>query len=332
MKNEKKTISVVMCTYNGEKYIGQQLDSILQQTHAADEIIVQDDRSTDRTYEILQEYQHRYSHIHVYQNAENKGINHNFFTAFQRATGQYIAISDQDDIWEPHKLEVQIAAIGDQLMCGSRSTPFAEGETCVQPDMRPVNYSLLRQLFVGTIAGHTLLFSKELLHLLPDLTDIGQYRYYDVILTMAASALGSLCYVDSSLVRQRRHAHAATYSSPSSSAMNLKNIMHSLSRTWHTHCRLRHKIVQIEKSTLSFLQGISSHEKIHRDAILMLQLYTQPSFWHFLRLQWFCVTHYRHLFHSTPNLPIGVLRALYFPISLSDYFRFLSDDETPELN
>ena len=78
MQENRKKISVVMCTYNGEKFIREQLDSILQQTVSVDEIIIQDDCSTDGTYDILLEYEQKYSSIKIYRNSQNIGINANF--------------------------------------------------------------------------------------------------------------------------------------------------------------------------------------------------------------------------------------------------------------
>ena len=115
-----KTVSVVMTTYNGEKYIREQLDSIIAQTYPIYELIIQDDGSTDRTVEICREYAKRYAFIHVYQNEHNLGCDKNFETAAMRATGDYVALSDQDDIWFKDKIAKQVAAIGDNDACGSQ--------------------------------------------------------------------------------------------------------------------------------------------------------------------------------------------------------------------
>ena len=93
-KNIKYKVSVVLCTYNGEKYIREQIDSILYQTYPIHEIIIQDDCSTDNTFSILNEYQLKYSIIHVYRNPMNKGVNPNFFNAISKATGDYIVCLD----------------------------------------------------------------------------------------------------------------------------------------------------------------------------------------------------------------------------------------------
>lgn len=83
----EKTVSVIMGTYNGEKYIREQLDSILSQTYSIKEIIIQDDGSTDGTVRICEEYAEIYSNVLFSRNERNLGFNLNFKSAAQRATG-----------------------------------------------------------------------------------------------------------------------------------------------------------------------------------------------------------------------------------------------------
>ena len=321
---KKKTISVVMCTYNGEKYIREQLDSILRQTLPADEIIIQDDCSTDKTYEILSEYQQKHSFIHIYRNSQNYGINSNFFSAIQKAQGEFIAISDQDDIWEDYKLELQMINIGNKLLCGGRSTPFSTTGATIKIDSRIPNYSLLRQIFVGTIAGHTLFFHKDLISKIPDITLFSAIKCYDSILIITASAYNSITYINRSLVRFRRHINAATYTPPINDKKTIKNIIKSIHRTYNYNKLLRPTIKERLIITSEFLRQIDSKERILEDSIEMIKLYTSTSFLDFLKLELFCVKHYKQLFFtSNINGFIGRLRALYFPISLSDYYRGL---------
>lgn len=114
------TVSVVMCTYNGKQFLREQMDSILAQDYPLHEIIVQDDRSTDDTWDILQTYAKAHPGLFkLFRNDEQLGFNRNFHTALLRATGQYVAISDQDDIWFPQKISKQVAAIGNADLCFS---------------------------------------------------------------------------------------------------------------------------------------------------------------------------------------------------------------------
>jgi len=100
-------ISVVLASYNGSKFIKEQLDSILNQTYKAFEIICVDDCSSDDTYKILEEYKNKYPDIiKVYKNDKNIGSRATFSKAIEYANGEYVALSDQDDWWYPEKLEI----------------------------------------------------------------------------------------------------------------------------------------------------------------------------------------------------------------------------------
>ena len=96
--------SVALCSYNGEKYIHQQIDSILNQTHRPSEIVVCDDGSTDRTPEILAEYQKQYPEIlRIHFNEINLRSVKNFEKAISLCSKAIIFLSDQDDIWAENK-------------------------------------------------------------------------------------------------------------------------------------------------------------------------------------------------------------------------------------
>lgn len=99
-------ISVALCTYNGEKFIEEQIQSILQQTKAVDEIVVSDDGSQDSTLEIVRNIAEATNvQIRIYQNEKPMGVKENFRKAIELCKGDYIFLSDQDDIWLPHKVE-----------------------------------------------------------------------------------------------------------------------------------------------------------------------------------------------------------------------------------
>ncbi|WP_308006687.1 glycosyltransferase family 2 protein [uncultured Chryseobacterium sp.] len=98
--------SVAVCTYNGEKFLQKQIDSILNQTHPIDEIIVCDDGSTDATLKILNSYKEKYPEIfQIYINEKNLRSVKNFEKAISLCTHEIIFLSDQDDIWVENKVE-----------------------------------------------------------------------------------------------------------------------------------------------------------------------------------------------------------------------------------
>jgi glycosyltransferase involved in cell wall biosynthesis len=98
--------SVAMCTYNGEKYIKIQLESILNQILPIDEIVICDDGSNDKTIAIIEQFQFEYPNkIFLYKNPVNLGSNKNFEKAITICNGDYIFLSDQDDLWKETKVE-----------------------------------------------------------------------------------------------------------------------------------------------------------------------------------------------------------------------------------
>ncbi|MGE6197892.1 glycosyltransferase family 2 protein [Aeromonas media] len=102
-------VSVCMATYNGVDYIGEQLSSILSQLGEDDEIIISDDHSTDKTIEFLRQCQQNDNRIKVYINNSGKGYTKNFENALKKATGEFIFLADQDDVWLPGKVDKYLA-------------------------------------------------------------------------------------------------------------------------------------------------------------------------------------------------------------------------------
>lgn len=153
----RPTVSVVMATWNGARFLRPQLDSILAQTYPLHEVIIQDDGSTDATADICREYASRHPRVRFYQNARRLGLNRNFQAAARRATGDFVALSDQDDVWFPDKVARLVAAIGGHDICFSAHTRGADPAHArtVSPQYAPE--ALLFQGF----AGHTALFRRD---------------------------------------------------------------------------------------------------------------------------------------------------------------------------
>ena len=100
--------SVVMATYNGEKYLKEQLDSIFCQTKPVDEVIICDDGSKDGTIEIIEKYiteKNLNLSWKLIKNKKNLGYADNFHQGLALATGEYIFFADQDDVWCEDKVE-----------------------------------------------------------------------------------------------------------------------------------------------------------------------------------------------------------------------------------
>ncbi|WP_184543773.1 glycosyltransferase family 2 protein [Mucilaginibacter sp. FT3.2] len=204
-------VSIALCSYNGEKYVAEQLESIITQTYENLEIIVLDDCSTDSTPEIVRAYQARDPRVSLYRNEHNLGFNKNFERAVSLATGRFIAISDQDDVWEPNKIQVLIDNIKDAWLIFSNSQYMeADGtrtERKLLKDFSLTGRNFKMLLLNNFVTGHTSMFTRELLdHALP-FPDAG---FYDWWMGFVALYHNRLAYVDRVLTRYRAHDGAVT--------------------------------------------------------------------------------------------------------------------------
>ena len=113
--NSSRTISVALCTYNGAPYLGEQLQSIAAQTRRPDEVVIFDDGSSDDTVARRAAVRRDGSFpVRVQVNPQNLGCRENFAACITACTGETIALSDQDDVWLPHKLERLTKALKEQ--------------------------------------------------------------------------------------------------------------------------------------------------------------------------------------------------------------------------
>ena len=127
-----KRVSVVMTTYNGQKYLREQMDSLREQTMPIDEVIIMDDCSTDHTPDLVSAYIKEYDlkGWNLVQNEQNQGWKKNFKSGFDLATGNYIFPCDQDDIWHLDKVEKMVECMENnpkiELLAANYETFFSE--------------------------------------------------------------------------------------------------------------------------------------------------------------------------------------------------------------
>jgi hypothetical protein len=243
----------------------------------------------------------------------------------RRATGDYIAISDQDDIWEVNKLEVQIHAIDNNLMCSGLSVPFSTDGTPIRVDTRIPNHTLYRLIYVGdSMPGHTLLFHISLLTLLPDISIIRQIRSYDVILCMVAASYESITFVENRLVSHRMHLSAATYSSPINNTRSVYNGFRYVKTAYHYYRILKDEIKRRLQIEYAFLSQINSSKHILKDALRLIELQSSYKIIDKFKLLVFLYNHQSYLFYAYEKKSvINSIRAFLFPITCSYYFQHL---------
>jgi glycosyltransferase involved in cell wall biosynthesis len=208
-----RLVSVVVCTYNGSLFIEEQLVSILNQTYTSLEVIIVDDASTDATYELLKPFTAD-KRVQLFRNDKNVGYNLNFSWACEKATGDYIAIADQDDIWELNKIETLVKAVEAEPTTVLAHGVSARFEKKEKPHLRSLKFmhrykgNDIRSFYLkNPISGHNILFRQELLKkALP----FPEKVYYDWWLVANACAIGKITGVDKVLVWHRMHSTNAT--------------------------------------------------------------------------------------------------------------------------
>lgn len=312
----------MLCTYNGEAFLATQLESIVNQTYPLHEIIIQDDGSTDGTLDIAQQYANRYSTIRITTNKGEHGINSNFFSALSLATGDLIAIADQDDVWETDKILWQVEAMTDQTwLVGGLTCPFSDSPSLPTDfDSRIPNLSLLRMLYVGMMPGHTLLFRREMLDIKPHCT----YFMYDLQIQAIAATAERIAYVPKVLVHHRRHSAAATYLTPQDRRRNILGGWHALTSALRIYRELRPHIKRRFSEWQDFLKALPFETEVKSEALKMSRLQIEDGFVAYLKLTSHCLKHRHHIFHTTePNECIAILRALVFPVICASYYRYL---------
>jgi len=204
-------ISIVLCSYNGERFIKEQIDSILDQTYSNIEVIISDDASTDATPRDLQEYKSNQK-IRLFFQSGNLGSAKNFEFAIKQATGAFIAFADQDDIWLPEKIEKLYKAIE------ARSLIYSDSEL-IDESGKKLNKKLsdLRNMYSGhqtkgfifsnVVWGHALMINSKIL---PSVLPIPEDIPHDIWTAFIATAITGIKYLDQPLTLYRQHASTAT--------------------------------------------------------------------------------------------------------------------------
>lgn len=204
MKN--RNVSVAMTTYNGEKYVSCQIDSLLRQTTPPYEIVVVDDCSTDGTMAILREYERCYPQIiKVYQNEHNCGPRNTFRKAFSLTTGDVIAPCDQDDVWFEDKLERCVAELNEEVKIVFHQDRIWYEDNSTEDTHHPT-YTLNEILYSPITTGHTAVFDREVLKVY----DWVDFICFDWALVLWGVGSGTYKQIDYVGCLWRRHKQALT--------------------------------------------------------------------------------------------------------------------------
>ncbi|PZP50925.1 MAG: hypothetical protein DI598_04455 [Pseudopedobacter saltans] len=221
-------ISVVISTFNGSKYVDSQIESIVNQLYTPFQIIISDDKSTDDTLIKLKLWQDKFpSLVEIYQQTENIGYNRNFEFCLKKVRGDYVAISDQDDIWHEDKLLQISQSIHDNpdfnVFHHDEGIIGIIGEEEILPKnktyWKPYEGNGVNIVFLlNRLTGHKLIFESSLLkYILPFPGKV----IYDWWINVVVAVHGNTKYINKKLMDYRMHAESAYFSKVS---QELKNV------------------------------------------------------------------------------------------------------------
>ena len=230
-------ISVCIPTYNGEKYIQEQLVSILVQLSADDEIIISDDSSTDTTLEIIKSLQD--SRIKLFENNTFKSPIFNLENALKHASGDVIFLADQDDIWEPEKVKITLNKLQNSDLVVSDCSLIDASGNLVDPSFYALNKTksgYLNNLIKNGFLGCCIAFNSKIKKsVLPFPKKIAMH---DIWIGLTASLVGKVDFIEDKLIRYRRHGDNFSFTSAKSKFSVTYKLSYRIYFLYHTFKRL----------------------------------------------------------------------------------------------
>ena len=225
MKRPK--ISVCIATYNGEKYIREQLDSILHQLEATDEIIISDDGSKDHTVDIIKSYND--SRIILLENNGFKNPISNFENALKHSSGEYIFLSDQDDIWKQSKVAITMKELTKFDLVLSDCEIVDNNSNIICPSFFEKHSSstgLFFNLIKNSYMGCCMSFSRQVL--IKSLPFPKNIPMHDQWIGLVAELFFEPIFIKKQLITYRRHGSNASPTGEKSTVSIIDKIVNRL--------------------------------------------------------------------------------------------------------
>lgn len=220
---ENYMVTILLATYNGEKYLGELIDSLLCQTYKDIRIAIRDDCSKDKTRGIILDYQQKFADtIRFMDSNEPSGSAMNNFFSLLAAVdleGEYFMFCDQDDYWRPDKVK-QTLLLMEETQAGDRSIPVLVHTDLVVADaslseiapsfiryqgLHPSRCGLNYLLVQNNITGCTMMFNRRLLELTAGIKGTDNIMMHDWWMGLIASAFGKVAFLDSPTILYRQH-------------------------------------------------------------------------------------------------------------------------------
>lgn len=204
---EQQKVQILMSTYNGEKYLREQMESLLSQTYSNIEILIRDDGSKDGTTSILDEYSQQYSNIKVFKE-KNVGVIDSFFDLLKKSNADYIAFCDQDDIWLANKVEKAIRKLKNveepALYCSNKILIDANSQIIAENHGKYLTPSFENAIVECICTGCTAVMNQQLAEIIRK--NIPKHAMmHDWWCYMVATYFGKVIFDENAYIWYRQH-------------------------------------------------------------------------------------------------------------------------------
>ena len=214
MKNSK--IDILLATYNGEKYLEEQLDSILNQTYENFRLLISDDGSKDNTRKILEKYSKKDNRIILFFQEKNLGVIKNFEFLLRKVENKYYMFSDQDDIWKKNKIEKSIIKLeetnsdlvySDLEVVDENLNIIYKSYWKLKGIYKKIKkYNNFKSLYLNNfVTGCTIIAKSEQIKDVLPLPNTSKYILHDYWIALIISQKGKITYIEEPLIKYRQH-------------------------------------------------------------------------------------------------------------------------------
>ena len=213
----KETVDILLATYNGEKYISEQIESILNQTYKNIRLLISDDCSTDNTRTILREWVEKDERVFLCEQPKNLGYIKNFEFLLNQVESPLFMLSDQDDVWLPEKVEKSIEILNKEnadLVFGDLEV-VDENLNTIYPsfgDFMLLNIKIKKEIgsykvnyLYNCVTGCTILSKKEWIPKILPVPSKSKYVAHDHWIGLMIALEGKLAYMPEKYIKYRQH-------------------------------------------------------------------------------------------------------------------------------
>lgn len=285
---DKNSVAILMCTYNGEKYLKEQIDSILNQTYQNFVLFIRDDNSTDRTKEIINYYVKEYDGKvievvdHRIANSASKNFMFLLESVYKLDKFDVFIFSDQDDFWERDKVKV---TVDEYNKVKNKDIPILihTDLTVVDSKLNTINSSFMKYsnlsakrnkfinyLIQNNVTGCAMLINKSLVDLIK--FDIEYIRMHDWYFALIASAFGKVIYIDKQMVKYRQHSNNVLGAKNNRGIRWIYNILKNYKATKKSIIEL---FMQAESFKKSYFNTLSNKNKKTLNNFIKLKIITK---------------------------------------------------------